>query len=547
MTVIGRQPRLQRPLEWVAPLYGTPRDLSRATYGAQVGDVCRRLTQEPMPHQQHIWDVGLEVDADGRFAYDAVVILIMRQEGKTTMVFAKCVWRLTVAPKLLRPNGRPWGRQRALYQAQLGKVARRKLERDFIPQLREGRPHFREVPNAKARGVRASEWRKSLNNGQECIEFGQGNFFQIDATTDESGHSDILDDVNLDEARFIKNDSLEAGVEPTMATRWNPQIYTFSTAGDDESYFLYSKVLAGRAHSCRCGVQFMDECSCGFAGNATRTAYFEYALPAGCNIDDQRVWWRHMPALGRTKSPEFVASVLARRRENPQQEGGEETWRQEYGNQWVKIPMLGGETRLAKLPPDAWADSVLDDDEAPPAMRPGAVRFGFDVSPGGEWASIAVAGGDQQWPYVELVDRGHAEGVGWLQARLVELARRWKPGEAGIGFDQSGPVGSLAESLRSAFVKARLDPKILKPLSTVEYRAACGLFYLDVKEGRLTRAPGQEPLDLAGDDATERRLGDAWVWDRRTAGVPITPLVAATCARLLLAAPAKKRKWTGAA
>jgi len=34
--------------------------------------------------------------------------------------------------------------------------------------------------------------------------------------------------------------------------------------------------------------------------------------------------------------------------------------------------------------------------------------------------------------------------------------------------------------------------------------------------------------------ASERRIGDAFVWDRRTATVPLAPLVAATVARSLL-------------
>lgn len=488
----------------------------------------RRLGKEPMPYQQHVWDVALEMEADGRFAYDAVDLTIMRQSGKTTLVFAKKCWRMTVAPKLRKPDGKMWGRQRALYTAQRRADARKKLEQDFAQQLRDARSSFQEIRNPRARPSRPTEWKLSLNNGAEHLLFGAGNYLQIDAPSKDAAHGDTLDDADIDEAFALDNDDVEQGVQPTMATRWNAQQWTTSTAGDEKSFYLYGKVRAGRQHSCTCGAQHLDRCTCGYDPGKGRTAYFEWSLPDGADIDDESMWWDYMPALGRTISPEFVRSQLEKARRKPE-EGGEDLWRRGYANQWTRIPLLGGEMRVAKLPVEQWDGSRIEYAETP-AMNPGQVVFGFDVSPGGEWSSIAAAIGTQAQPYVELV--AHAEQTGWLPRRIVELVAKWKPNK--VAFDQTGPAGALADVVREALREARLRPDVLQPLTSQEYRAACGSFFLSVAEGRMRRAAADLPLDAAGADATERRVGDAWVWDRRLATVPICPLVAATTACALL-------------
>jgi hypothetical protein len=79
-----------------------------------------------------------------------------------------------------------------------------------------------------------------------------------------------------------------------------------------------------------------------------------------------------------------------------------------------------------------------------------------------------------------------------------------------------------------------VDTGLLSPVNTQDYKAACGGFFTDVVEGRLSRPDGQGPLDVAVGEASERVLGDAWAWDVRNATVPISPLEAVTVARFLL-------------
>ena len=138
-----------RPL-LVLPRFGTLRDVSRVTLGAEVGEVARRLGKPLMPWQQHVADVALELDpTTGELFYEEVVITVPRQSGKTTLLLALMVWRCLLMARRL---GVP---QTVTYLAQSGKMARRKLERSFIPVLRKAQG-FTEVPHSRARPVKPS-------------------------------------------------------------------------------------------------------------------------------------------------------------------------------------------------------------------------------------------------------------------------------------------------------------------------------------------------------------------------------------------------------
>jgi hypothetical protein len=147
-------------------------------------------------------------------------------------------------------------------------------------------------------------------------------------------------------------------------------------------------------------------------------------------------------------------------------------------------------------------------------------------------SSVSMASGTLSASYVEIV--AHQSGDGWLPARLVELALKWKP--TAIGLDSgNGPSAAILGPIREAFEDAGLDPEVLRPLSGRAYRDACGGFFQSVMDGTLRR-PVVKPdnLDTAGCKAPERVIGDAFVWDRRRSSVPLAPLVAATVARSLL-------------
>lgn len=486
------------PRAWVPPRFGTPRNPERETLGPQVAEVAGRLRRPLMPHQQHVLDVGLEVDPEtGRLAYDEVVLSIMRQQGKTQLCYSKMVWRASVACHR-------WGPQLITYTAQTRQKARERLERELAVQLGESERDtgsFYQVRNAKGRPSRSTkQWRLAMNNGSEHILFGRGNYLQIDAPVRKSGHGPPLDDGNIDEAWAHADDTIEQAMRPAQATRDNAQLWVYSAAGDENSFYLWRKVLAGR-RSCE-------------ARRPSRVAYFEWSIPPEANIDDENVWWEFMPALGRTVRPEFIRAELERARNDPDQ--GEDFWRRHYGNQWVRVPVLGDGARKSPIPSEVWnAKPLLD----PRSLISGKLVLAVDVAPDGASASIVAVGHRPDGlPHVEPVIR--ELGTHWLENRLSELCEQWGPDR--VAYDAGGPAGALSPEIHRA--AGRIEIERVKGR---DYLAACEAFLVAVL-GKRVRHLGSDWMDDALDGAAKKYRGEGWLWDRQTALADITPLVAAT-------------------
>ena len=428
-----------------------------------------------MPWQQDAADVAYEYDpVTGLGRYDEVDITVPRQSGKTTLTLAKKVHRLTVMARLLGP-------QRSTYVAQSRIKARKKLEQDFAEALRSARA-FREVPHSRARPTKATEWRLSLNNGSEHIQFGSGSYLQIDAPSRTGGHGDTLDDGTIDEAFSQVDDTVEAGMRPSMATRKNSQLWVISTAGDERSVYLWRKVLAGRAAS--------------ESGNHGRTCYIEYSADDDEDPGDPATWWRCMPALGHTVTEAFVAGEWERAQRKGQE--GIDTFLRAYLNRWPQIPILG-EDKHGAFDLDRWA-SLAD----PNAERGASPVFGVATAPDRSWSAIAVA-----WHRpdgrAQVMVSDYKPGAAWLDERVPELRSRW-----------GGTVHVAAKGL-----VAGCD----KPVSAALAHNALG----DAVEAGAVRHGNQGELNTAVRAARWKPQGDTRVLDRK-GSADISPLDAAALA-----------------
>ena len=473
------------------PRFATPRNPDVPTLGAEVGEVARRLGTPLMPWQQDVVDVAYEYDPDtGLFLYDEVDVGVPRQSGKTTAVRAKTVHRMTV-------GARKWGPQRSTDTAQTRLAARKKLERDFAPAVRASRS-FREVPHSRARPTGPTEWRLSLNNGSELIEFGSGSYWQIDAPSRTGGHGDTLDDGTIDEAFAHQNDEVEGSMRPAMATRRNAQLWVISTAGDAKSFYLWRKVLAGR-----------DAVE---SGTRDRVAYFEWSAPDDADPGDPETWRACSPALGITIDESFIEGEWQRALRKGAE--GINTFRRAYLNQWPEIPILE-EAVYRIVAAAAWAAC------ADPFHHPnGPLSYALDVDTnavGEEWCSIAASDG----VHVEIVTPPDvASGLDWVVPSAV--ARRDRFTE--IVLDPNGPAGKLIAPLEVAGIPVR-------KVSPSEFVQACGLFADGVKDN-LIRHIDQPVLNRAIAGAARRDVGDgAWKMSRSRSSVDIGPAVAVALAR----------------
>lgn len=411
------------------PRFATPRSPARPTLGRQVGEVAQRLGMPLMPWQQLVVDIALELDPDGTYHYDELVLTIPRQSGKSSLVFAMVVHRLVVIAREL-------GRQRVTYTAQLRQKARLKLERDFAQILREA-PSFREITHIRNKPQRATEWKLSLNNGAEHIQFGSGSYLQIDAPSRTGGHGDTLDVGVIDEAFAHEDDTIETGMSPSMATRANRQIWVVSTAGDSRSAYLWRKVIAGRRAS--------------ESGEHGRTAYFEWSAEDDADPGDPATWWTCSPSLGLTQPLRFLQGEW----EKAQRDGEEgiDRFRRSYLNVWPEVPVLD-DAILSSTAVDLerWALSA-----DPRAERGRQVVFGVDVD-GDRLAHVAVAwrrpDGRVQVQLTQDV-RGQVDtGLSPLStpSRLSELSKAWKA-HVVLG----GPAASLEGDVQRSVVISSTD------------------------------------------------------------------------------------------
>lgn len=450
------------------PRFYTPRDLSRKTLGRKVGRILEVIDGPPMPWQQFVLDVACEIDpVTGLFFYREVVVVVLRQAGKTSMSRAKVTHRCITTD-----------RARVLYTAQDRNKSLQRLEHSFYNPLMGS-------PLAPYLG------RPRWANGSELVRWRNGSSIFIDAPTKKTSvHGDTLPEAHIDEAFAHSDARIEQAVSPTMVTVRGAQKWITSAAGDSSSTFLWGKVEAGRA---RC-----------LSGAHGRIAYFEYSAPPDADRDDPKTWLATHPAIGYTIDLDTMQA---------EHDGMDATeFDRAYLGWWP--------TAKAKpwvIPKDSWRACSSTDDGWEWTSEP---IWSVDVSPERDWGSIGMAVGHPEarcW----IEAPAHEEGVQWIVPRLTKLA-----GELGgrlVALDGSGPAAALIPDLEDAgFEVLRLNRQRVVD--------ACGALYDDVLAVNI-RHDGDPDVEDALKSAATRASGDAWLWVRGRSLDDITTLYAVTLAR----------------
>lgn len=463
----------RRPAE---PRWATPRSPERLTFGPQVAKAIRKaFGYDPMPWQQQVLDVGLEVVMDEDLgilvpAYTEIDVLVPRQSGKTTLTLGRQIWRC-----------KRKDRQRCAYTAQTRHDAVTKFEEEFYPAL-DASPFKGQYTIHRKNGSEGVTWKANSSS------------ITVGTPSKTGGHGRVLNDVTIDEAFAHANSDVEQGFRPAMITKNDAQLWVKSTAGHPaQALYLKQKRDNGR-HLVETGIR-------------EGVAYFEWSADEEEDPTDEEIWWRTMPALGFTQTirkvrGEFLGMKL-------------HDFQRAFLNQWVE------DQEESVLNIAAWMSCcTVREMKQLQFEDPPVVCLAVDVNPERSWSSIVAAGqpltGDV--PFVELVDR--REGTGWLLERLLELRERYRPIE--IIIDNSSPAASLIEE----FERGGLDIDIRD--STFMVRAA-GNFKDRVALLKLAHR-GQIELDSAAKNAATVTSADAWKWSRKNAKIDISPLVGATLA-----------------
>lgn len=401
--------------------YATPRS-DRRSFGPAVARLSEMLGYPPMPWQRQVFDVALEVEESGAFAYRTVVISVPRQAGKTTLVTPVVCHRcLTGLDRLV------W----------------------MTAQTRQdARDAFMGSAKVLMRSPLASRLTLRRSNGSEELSFPTGSSYRIFAPVEDALHGKTNHLVVIDEAWAfdeVTGVALLQAILPTFATTGG-QLWIVSAAGTAQSTWLREFVDVGRA-----AVN---------AGGAGRLAYFEWSIPDHVDaLDIDAVLAAH-PAQGITMRRDALEQSAA------SMAPGE--FARAYGNRWTSAV-----ERV--IPLAVWrAVSTVELAELPTAG--GLVALGFDVDVDEAAASIVGVWADAAGqPWAEVIDARN--GASWLPERLDELDRKYRP--TMIAYDGLSPAAVLTPALH------RLSLPI-RSLTSAEYAGACAGLLRRIQAGAIT-------------------------------------------------------------
>lgn len=440
----------------------------------------------PLPWQRWLLIHALELKSDGNFRFRTIVILVARQQGKTSIIEIKNLWKLFVLQVPL-----------VVSTAQDLDVSEESWDKaieiiEGIPELNAELAHVNKV------------------NGKKYFKLASGSRWKPKASTRRSARGLSGDDVNLDELREHTNWLAWAAVTKTTMARPNAQIYAFSNAGDDQSVVLNDLQEQGRAAAEH--PNLADE----------SFGYFEWSAPDDvrctckrkphldiCRLQDRGAWAQANPSLGYTVTEQALASALAT---DP-----EAVFRTECLCQRVQSLSEWG-----VISSTDWKTA-----QDPATTLVGSPSYAIEVSRDLATISIGAAGrrGDGL-RHLELVDRFPTD-VGKLVGQLKKRIKAFNP--VAVVIDPASSAGYLIDE-----IEKHCGIEVVKPLGR-DVAAACGSVYVGLSanevKSRDVRIRPHPSLDAAARAAEWKDRGDARVFDRRNDDGPdVSPLMAVTLA-----------------
>jgi hypothetical protein len=330
-------------------------------------------------------------------------------------------------------------------------------------------------------------------------EFGRGRLMFI-ARSGGSGRGFSGDLIILDEAYDLTQDEMDA-LLPTLTTSPNMQIWYTSSAGK-----AHSEVLARLRQR-------------GMAGGS-RLAYMEWSVAEPgpddppLDPDDRKLIAQANPSYPLFPDDDYL-----------EVEAGELSLqgrlRERLG---IFDPVLG----VGMFDMDVWNGPKCLDKTSRIAGR---VSLAVEVAQDQSWACIAAAGPREDGRiHVQVAE--YRPGTDWIAEKVRELS---PDGRRSVTLSPNTPAGGLIETLRKAGIK-------VNETAASDYPKACASFFTRYRENGL-RHLGQPELDTSVRGAARRQSGDAWVFDRRSPDLDISPLAA--CALALHEAVAGPPKNAG--
>lgn len=489
MRVGSEEPRLYTPP--LRPL--TP----ETTLGYSVIEFAREIARiELLPWQEWFLVHALELRPDGALRFRTVVLLMARQNGKSTISQVLALWFMFV-----------YARPLVIGTAQ---------DLDVAEEIWQGTVDLVEdTPELDA--LKRSVIRV---NGKKSLVLTTGERYKVKAANRRAGRGLSGDLVLLDELREHQSWDAWSAITKTTMAREQALVLALSNAGDATSIVLrYLRKLAHEALGDPDGIVKADADGDDLepvpeddvVTDEDTLALFEWSAPPGSGLRDRDAWALANPAMGHTISERSISSAV---RTDP-----EWVFRTEVLCQWSEGTLEG------PFPPGAW-EACADPTSRRAVGAP--VALCVDVSWDRSHAYVALASTRPDGlAHVEVIAR--RSGTDWLVPWLTSHDRAADIAAAPVALQANGaPVSSLLTALRDARVR-------VVEWSGAALGAGTGDFYDRVRaavgEGtgaKQVRHRDQPALNLAAATAATRPLGDAWLWDRRRSATDVAPLIAVT-------------------
>lgn len=453
------------------------------------------------PWQRWLMIHALELRPDGSFRFRTVVLLVARQNGKSTISQVLSLWVMYVLGwRLVLGTAQDLDTAEEVWSGAV------ELVQETDPDTDE--PVRPELAELVKRVVQV--------NGKKSLDLVTGTRYKVKAAGRRGGRGLSGDLILLDELREHQSWDAWGAITKTTMARDEAQIWALSNAGDAASIVLrYLRKMAHAELGDPDGVNAADDPEALLSPldgvdvedievdpSDDSLGIFEWSASPGCDVHDRDGWAQANPSLGYLISERTIASAA---RTDP-----EWIFRTEVLCQWTDGSLEG------PFPAGSW-DECLDP-ESQVADRDAAV-FCLDVSWDRSHSYIAVAGlRDDGLPHVGVVAR--RAGTDWVIGWLTDPAHPDRSRRKLVVQTKGAPASSLVDELKVA------------GLDVVEWGGpdlgrACGIFYDLVRDGKLRRR-AQPVLDVPAATAVTKPLGEAWVWDRRKSPTDASPLMAAT-------------------
>jgi hypothetical protein len=457
-----------------------------------------------LPWQRWLATHMLELREDGTFRFRTIVLLVARQNGKSTFAQLLALY--------------------FMYLREVPLVLSTAQNLDIAEEVWQGGVEI-------ARGnddLRAAILNESHTNGRKFLEFHSGSKWKVQTANRRGGRGLSGDLVMLDELREHQTFSAWSALSKTTMARENALIFALSNAGDLTSVVL--RKLRMQAHKVlgdpdglwidpSTGEPLPDDLVDMDEEDRIEDdslGIFEWSAAPGRSVRDRVGWQEANPSLGYTITAKAIAAAVLT--------DTEWDFRTEVLCQWFDGAVEG------PFPAGMWDGSKDPKSKLDPNTR---VVYGVDTSWDRTMTRVALAGYREDGSvHFEVV--ASRAGTDWVIPWLSDPKRKYKP--AAVSWQLSGaPISSLTQKLEESDLPTA-------PWAGTDLGRGTGQFYDlitykvdDEQTGEQKHSPQawhrpQPALDVAANTAIPKTAGDSWFWDRSKSPADISPLVAATAA-----------------